>query len=434
VLEIEKGQHQKINEIIDISRINGLDLITIDDKNQIHIGPLVTHNGCVKSDLIREFAHCLFQACESVGSPQIRNRGTVVGNIVTASPANDTISALMALDAKVDLLSISGTRTIEMQKFFTGPRRTVLLPGEIISDIFFSALSSTAKSIFLKNALRNAQAISVINVATVLNIQNGIICNVRIALGSVAPTVIRACKAELFLIGKLPNEDMFKQAGDLAAEAINPISDIRASDKYRRNMVAVHVKRALMRAAEEKEEDSGKPVLLWGKESAANKPLTENTLEIDEKSTIDVNINGKQYAIQDAFHKNLLDLIRENALLTGTKEGCGEGECGACTVFMDGVAVLACLIPAPRAHKSDIITIEGIGSENQLHKVQQSFINEGAVQCGYCTPGFVMTAVKMLEENEHPTEQEIKAGITGNLCRCTGYYKIIKAIENAMEG
>ncbi|MRS04330.1 hypothetical protein EG832_14105, partial [bacterium] len=103
-------------------------------------------------------------------------------------------------------------------------------------------------------------------------------------------------------------------------------------------------------------------------------------------------------------------------------------------VYMDGVAVLACLIPAARAHKSIITTIEGITSNGELHKVQQSFVDEGAVQCGYCTPGFVMSAVKLLEENPNPSVEEIKIGISGNLCRCTGYYKIISAIESAAKG
>ncbi len=140
-------------------------------------------------------------------------------------------------------------------------------------------------------------------------------------------------------------------------------------------------------------------------------------------------LNGKNVSIPAKPVRILLDVLREDFGLTGTKEGCGKGECGACTVLMDGKAVNSCLIPTNKLEGKSIVTIEGLSKGGKLDKIQQAFISEGAVQCGYCIPGMIMTTKALLKENPHPTREEIKYGISGNLCRCTGYKKIVAAIE-----
>lgn len=432
ILEFEHGLHPKVDTIIDISRIPNLDEIHISENDIIHIGPLVTHNHCVASKLIRDKAYPLARACWEVGAPQIRNRGTVAGNLITASPANDTITALMALDAHITLKSVKGERTVKLGDFYTGVRKTIMLPDEMLVDIWFRSIQFNQRGTFIKLALRRAQAISIVNVAIILTLDNLNIISAAITLGAVAPTIIHATNAESFLVGKKLEEEIISQAAVLTMKAARPIDDIRASTSYRREMVRILTLRALRSLVTNQMKDDFpvEPVLLWGKNSSYIQPVTS----YESGSNIITQINGKEYVFGDVHKKSLLRLLREDAGLIGTKEGCAEGECGACTVFLDGKAVMACLVPAARAHGAEIITIEGLainGTEQRLHPVQDAFIQEGAVQCGYCSPGFIMSAVKLLEERTNPSLNEIQQAITGNLCRCTGYFKIIKAIEQA---
>jgi carbon-monoxide dehydrogenase medium subunit len=430
ILEIERGVRKGIEALIDVTRIPNLDHITIDEDNVIHLGPLVTHNHCVESRLIRARAYPLARAAWEVGAPQIRNRGTIAGNLITASPANDTITPLMALDASVTLQSKRGTRTVALRDFYTGVRKTVMQPVEMLVDISFPAMETTARGTFIKLALRRAQAISIIDVAVILDMEADTIKSAAIALGAVAPTIIRAPQAENYLVGKQLRDEVFEEAARLTMNSCKPIDDIRGSAAYRSEMVRVCTLRGL-KAARDGQEQVGmpvEPILLWGE------PRSEdNTLKTHQSpvAPIETTINGKKYTFNSGHDKTLLRLLREDANLIGTKEGCAEGECGACTVFLDGNAVMACLVPAPRAHGADIVTVEGLASDGELHPVQEAFIRRGAVQCGYCTPGFLMSAAKLLEEKSNPTRNEIEQAITGNLCRCTGYYKIVQAIEDA---
>ena len=142
-------------------------------------------------------------------------------------------------------------------------------------------------------------------------------------------------------------------------------------------------------------------------------------------------LNGKEVAVTVEPRLQLADMLRDVLDLKGTKIGCREGECGVCTVLVDGEPVNSCIYPAMKAAGRSVTTIEGLATGSDLHPIQQAFIDEGAVQCGYCTPGFLMSGAKLLEERPTPTQEEIRQAITGNLCRCTGYYKIIEAIELA---
>ncbi len=431
ILELERGVRTGIDSLIDVSRIPGLDQITIDEDDVIHLGPLVTHNDCAASKLIRKRAYPLARAAWEVGAPQIRNRGTIAGNLITASPANDTITPLMALDAKVTLLSTRGSRKVPLKKFYTGVRKTVMEADEMLVDISFPAMEKSQRGTFIKLALRRAQAISLVNVAVILNLKADTVKSAAITLGAVTPIIAHAKKAEKFLEGKKLNEKNINQAAELAVKSAHPIDDVRGSAAYRREMVRVITARAL-RAIRDETEQAGmpkKPILLVGNGSANHAMQSADEFPA---TSIETTINGKKYSFKNGYNKTLLRLLREDGLLTGTKEGCAEGECGACTVFLDGRAVMACLVPAPRAHGAQITTVEGLASNaNALHPIQEAFIENGAVQCGYCTPGFLMSGVMLLEEKANPAQNEIEQAITGNLCRCTGYYKIVKAIDDA---
>jgi aerobic carbon-monoxide dehydrogenase small subunit len=146
---------------------------------------------------------------------------------------------------------------------------------------------------------------------------------------------------------------------------------------------------------------------------------------------IECKVNGESRRLDVFPMSRLLDVLREQLQLTGTKEGCGEGECGACTVVLDGRIVNSCLVPMAQANGAEITTIEGVAHNDQLHAVQQAFIQHGGAQCGICTPGMVLAAIDLLKRNPQPTEDDIRNGLAGNLCRCTGYMKIFESVVQA---
>lgn len=437
LVELSRGL-RPTETLIDITRLTELRYVR-EAAGTIHLGGLATHNDVVASPLCRAAALPLAQACWEVGAPQLRTRGTVAGNLVTASPANDTVTPLVALDAEIELTSATGVRSMPIADFLLGVRRTAIRADELLTEIRFPALGGARRGIFRKLGLRRAQAISVVDLAIVLDFADSRVTDARIALGSVAPTIIRAAAAETFLLGKTLDAETQTRTGELASAAATPIDDVRGSAAYRRATLRNLVADALARLAAGTE--------------AAGLPTSPILLDTSPRDATDgaappftgviaTVVNGQARTLAGAHGKTLLDALREDAGLTGTKEGCAEGECGACTVWLDGQAVMSCLVPAPQAHGARVTTIEGLAATAftpapadhdaaMLHPLQRAFIDHGAVQCGYCIPGMLMAGAKLLAERPAPQTEEIRVALSGNLCRCTGYRKILDAVEAA---
>ena len=255
LVELSRGVRPTAT-LIDITALPGLRYVREED-GVIHLGALATHNDVVASPLCVERALPLAQACWEVGAPQLRTRGTVAGNLITASPANDTITPLIALGAEVVLTNVAGERVVPLADFYVGVRRTVLRPEDLLREIRFPTMAPNQRGLFLKLGLRRAQAISVIDAALVLTFDGDRVSDARIALGSVAPTIVRAGAAETYLTGQRLDPDVCAEAGRLACDAAAPIDDVRGTATYRLTTLANLVTNGI-EGIEESTDDEGR--------------------------------------------------------------------------------------------------------------------------------------------------------------------------------
>jgi carbon-monoxide dehydrogenase medium subunit len=386
----------------------------------------------------------LAEACAAFGSAQIQMMGTLGGNLCNGSPASDTVPALVALGAQLVLAGADGERVVPVEEFLVGPGQTALQQGELLVAVLLPQPRPGSSSAFIKIS-RVAADLAKASVAASIVREGDRIVECRLAFGSVGPTVLRAPRAEAMLAGQPFSAELALEAGQVAAEEISPIDDVRSTAWYRREVVKALTHDVLHAAWERAGESASQRVSEM--EDAGSKAPTEyetrntqhgtrNTLRVgpQEQRLITLTVNGVPHTLHVAPNELLLNVLRERLDLTGTKYGCGIGECGACTVHLNGVPALSCLMLAIAADGSEVLTVEGLARpDGELDPLQQAFIDNAAFQCGYCTPGMLMMTKRLLADIPSPTEDDVRDYLKGNRCRCTGFASIVRAVLSCVE-
>ncbi len=451
VLVDMKLQKASPEVIVDLSGLRELVGIR-EEAGTIRIGALTPIRALATSPLLWKRATALAEAAAAFGSTQIAMRGTIGGNVCNGSPASDTVPALLALEAEAVLVGPDGERAIAVGDLLKQPGMVRLRPAEILREVRLPAAGSQTTSAFVKLSRVRAD-LSKVSVAVKLTCEDGAIRSARIELGSVGPTVVRARRAEAAvaaadppLTGERQTNEKLLEAVRLVVDEIQPIDDVRSTADYRRRAAVALVHDAVAvawsrfdtepvapRGGRQRSVAEGAGVRSAA--MAADVPRGERgklVLRADERTRIELAVNGAKHELDVAPNELLLNVLRERLELTGAKYGCGIGECGACTVWMDGEPALGCLVLAVSADGADVRTVEGLAApDGTLDPLQQAFIDENAFQCGYCTPGMLMMTKKLLEGIPEPTEDEIRDYLKGNRCRCTGYASIVRAVRRA---
>lgn len=416
--------------VVDTTRIPGLDAID-QDEDYVIVGANVTFHQLWTSLLVNREGYVLAEAARHVAAWSVQNVGTLAGNVVTAHPAGDGSIALVALAAEAEVARREGREWVPVSSLFAGLGRSHLdASREMITRFRWQKTGARQASAYERLAKREVMALPIAccGVDLELTEDGEHLAWIRIALGPVAETPYRATCAEDWLQGQACTEENYACAAGQAAQACTlRTSKLRGTREYRETVLQVLIQRAIQRAVEAAR--SGETRSVAGR-FAWDRSWTTEPQE-PAADTITFRLNGEVRTVVGAAGATLGHLLRDDLRLTGLKIGCDEGECGACTVLVDGQPVVSCLFPAAKVHGREVLTIEGVAKGDELHPVQQAFLYHDAVQCGYCTPGMVLAAITLLRDIPDPTDEEIKEGLGNNYCRCTGYTKIVEAIQDA---
>ena len=433
-------------ELVSIYGLDELRGVSMEEDGTIRIGPLTSFSHITRDPLIRKYIGVLGEAVDMVGGPQIRNIGTIGGNTCNGVTSADSASTLFAWDAVIELTGPEGVRRIPIREFYIRAGKVDLRPAEIQTGILIRRESYEGyQGHYIKYAMRNAMDIATLgcSVNVKLSDDRKTFTDIRIAYGVAGPVPMRAVHAEAAGRGLPVTEDSIEKISSTVLEDVTPRDSWRASKAFREHISKVLCKRALAEAVKraesgtEQETDQEREADIrdgnirgCADNSGDNRIQTGNS----QYKLIRCRINGVDRETVVDVRASLTDMLRNDYSLTSVKKGCEVGECGACNVIIDGECYNSCIYLAAWADGKEIRTLEGLmGPNGELSDIQQAFIDEAAVQCGFCTPGVIMSAVEILESGKEYTRDELRKLLSGHLCRCTGYENILNAVEKTMK-
>ena len=342
-----------------------------------------------------------------IADPVVRNRGTIGGSLCQADAAEDLSAVCTAVKAKAVIRGAGGERVVGMDDFHVGPYMTAVGDGELLTEVRIPLRPGGGSA--HEKVERRAGDWAIAAASAAVWVDGGTIADVGIALSAVGLTTIHLSRAEELLRGKAPSEELFTEAGEIASADCSP--------ERRRP------RPGRLQAPSRRSPHDPRPAPRDGARP------TPGGLSMD----VSISINGEQVSRDIEPRQLLVHFIRETPGLTGTHWGCDTSNCGACVVQMDGEPVKSCTILAVMCEGHEIRTVESLEVDGRLDPIQLGFHEQHALQCGFCTPGMLMTARALLDENPNPTDHEIRTAISGAICRCTGYKNIVSAVRWAAE-
>jgi carbon-monoxide dehydrogenase medium subunit len=398
------------------------------------LGALTRYHVLEESEEVAVACPVLREAAALVGNVRVRSLGTVGGSLAHADPAAELPMVMVGLDARLTAASRRGRRTIAAREFFSGPLATALAPDELLVEVEVPALPGAGWAI--EEFSRRAGDFAVVAVTALVSVDaRGRVEDARLAFGGAGDRPVRVEAAEDALRGREPNAERLAEVAALARDRLAPQADAFVSAAYRRLLAGVLARRALARAvARAMSPEGGSAPAEASPRIAPAEPPLEAASTTPGLGRVRFVLNRRVREVEARPAQTLLELLRDDLGVFDVKEGCDEGVCGACTVLLDGRPVSSCLLLAPAVHGRTVLTVRGLEADGALHPLQEAFLRHGAVQCGFCTPGMLLTAAAFLERHPGAGRQALRRALEGNLCRCTGYAKILDAVEAYARG